>query len=34
VVEDFRSSREEAYANIIAGADRIRRKAQTGAALC
>src|SRR5215211_3841789 len=30
LVEDFRSSREEAYRAIIAGAERVRRKAQMG----
>jgi hypothetical protein len=30
LVEDFRSSREEAYANIISEADRVRRKAEMG----
>jgi hypothetical protein len=31
LVEAFRSSREEAYRTIIAGAERIRRKAEMGA---
>ncbi len=31
LVETFRSSREEAYRTIIAGAERIRRKAEMGA---
>ena len=30
LVGDFRSSREEAYRTIIAGAERVRRKAQMG----
>jgi len=30
LVETFRSSREEAYRSIIAGADRLRRKAELG----
>jgi hypothetical protein len=30
LVEDFRASREEAYRAIIAGAERVRRKAQMG----
>jgi hypothetical protein len=32
LVEAFRSSREEAYQTIIAGAERLRRKAQMGGA--
>jgi hypothetical protein len=32
LVEDFRHSREEAYKVIIAGAERLRRKAQMGGA--
>jgi hypothetical protein len=30
LVEDFRSSREEVYANIISEAERVRRKAEMG----
>jgi DNA-binding transcriptional regulator PaaX len=30
LVEDFRSSREEAYANIISEAERVKRKAEMG----
>jgi hypothetical protein len=30
LVEDFRSSREETYANIISEAERVRRKAEMG----